>query len=160
VPRMFVDAEFRTAILSHNPDPTVRQFWEKEFIQSQRGQMSADMLSYVISKLGRFIGNATVRNLIGQAHSSFDVREVMDGKKILLCNLSKGNLGDINSDLLGFVLVSKIQIAALSRANQPEAERTDFYLYLDEFQNFTTDSIATILSEARKYHLNFAVKES
>ncbi|MEX2054548.1 MAG: type IV secretion system DNA-binding domain-containing protein, partial [Candidatus Andersenbacteria bacterium] len=154
VPRMFVDAEFRSAVLAHNPDPTVRQFWEKEFAQSQRGQMSADMLSYVISKLGRFIGNVVVRNIIGQARSSFDMRDIMDQRKILLCNLSKGSLGDINSDLLGFVLVSKIQIAALSRSNQSEGERQDFYLYLDEFQNFTTDSIVTILSEARKYHLN------
>lgn len=153
VPRMFVDADFRTAILAKNTNPTVRQFWEQEFKQSQRGQMSADMLSYVISKLGRFISNQTVRNLIGQAKSSFNVREVMDHQKILLCNLSKGSLGDINSDLLGFVLVSKIQIAALSRSNLPESERRDFYLYLDEFQNFTTDSIATILSEARKYRL-------
>lgn len=154
VPRMFVDAPFRTKILRHVTNPTVRQFWEQEFAQSQRGQLSADMLSYVISKLGRFIGNEVVRNLIGQARSAFDVREVMDQRKILLCNLSKGSLGDINSDLLGFVLVSKIQIAALGRANIPERERSDFYLYLDEFQNFTTDSIATILSEARKYHLN------
>lgn len=154
VPRMFVDQEFRDAIVARNINPTVRQFWEKEFIQSQRGQMAADMLSYVISKLGRFISNETVRNMIGQAHSSFDVREVMDQKKILLCNLSKGMLGDINSDLLGFVLVSKIQIAALGRADMPEDQRPDFYLYLDEFQNFTTDSIATILSEARKYRLN------
>lgn len=154
VPRMFVDEEFRTRILQLPIDPTVRQFWEKEFAQSQRGQMSADMLSYVISKLGRFIGNATVRNMIGQAKSSFDVREIMDQKKILLCNLSKGQLGDINADLLGYVLVSKIQIAALGRADVPEGERPDFYLYLDEFQNFTTDSIAVILSEARKYRLN------
>lgn len=154
VPRMFVDAPFRTAILARNTNPTVKQFWEKEFAQSQRGQMSADMLSYVISKLGRFISNKVMRNMIGQAHSSFDVRKVMDEGKILLCNLSKGSLGDINSDLLGFVLVSKIQIAALGRADIPESERRDFYLYLDEFQNFTTDSIAVILSEARKYRLN------
>jgi hypothetical protein len=154
VPRMFVDEGFRSKILKHQVDPTVRQFWEQEFAQSQRGQMSADMLSYVISKLGRFISNAVVRNLIGQAKSSFDVREVMDQKKILLCNLSKGLLGDINSDLLGFVLVSKIQIAALSRASVSAQGRPDFFLYLDEFQNFTTDSIATILSEARKYRLN------
>src|SRR3989338_8819370 len=112
--------------------------------------MSADMLSYVISKLGRFIGNSTVRNLVGQSHSSFDVREIMDQRKILLCNLSKGQLGDINADLLGFILVSKIQIAALGRANVPAEQRPDFFLYLDEFQNFTTDSISTILSEARK----------
>jgi hypothetical protein len=154
VPRMFVDEAFRAQILARNTNPAVTQFWEREFKQSQRGQMSADMLSYVISKLGRFIGNQTVRNLIGQAKSSFDVRRVMDEGKILLCNLSKGNLGDINSDLLGFVLVSKIQIAALGRADQPESTRRDFYLYLDEFQNFTTDSIGIILSEARKYKLN------
>jgi len=154
VPRMFVDDDFRKAVLAKNINPTVRQFWDKEFAQSQRGQLSADMLSYVISKLGRFISNEVVRNIIGQARSSFDVRAIMDEKKILLCNLSKGQLGDINSDLLGFVLVSKIQIAALSRANVAEEARPDFYLYLDEFQNFTTDSIATILSEARKYRLN------
>jgi hypothetical protein len=157
VPRLFVDGEFRSAILSHVTDPTVRQFWEKEFVQSQRGQLSADMLSYVISKLGRFISNAVIRNIIGQPESSFDVREVMDQQKILLCNLSKGMLGDINADLLGFVLVSKIQVAALGRANVPAAQRPDFYLYLDEFQNFTTDSIATMLSEARKYHLNLNI---
>jgi len=132
----------------------VKQFWEQEFAQSQRGQMSADMLSYVISKLGRFVSNRAMRNMIGQAKSSFDVRAVMDEQKILLCNLSKGSLGDINSDLLGFVLVSKMQIAALGRANMAEDKRPDFYLYLDEFQNFTTDSIVTILSEARKYRLN------
>lgn len=154
VPRMFVDEAFRTQVLAKNTNPTVLQFWKQEFAQSQRGQMSADMLSYVISKLGRFISNETVRNIIGQSTSSFDVREVMDSGKILLCNLSKGQLGDINSDLLGFVLVSKIQIAALGRADIPEKDRKDFYLYLDEFQNFTTDSIATILSEARKYKLN------
>ncbi len=154
VPRMFVDEPFRTNVLAKNTNPTVLQFWKQEFAQSQRGQMSADMLSYVISKLGRFISNETVRNIIGQSQSSFDVREAMDSQKILLCNLSKGQLGDINSDLLGFVLVSKIQIAALGRANIPEKDRKDFYLYLDEFQNFTTDSIATILSEARKYKLN------
>lgn len=154
VPRMFVDEEFRRGMLAKNTNPTVRQFWEKEFAQSQRGQLSADMLSYVISKLGRFISNEVVRNIIGQSHSSFDVRQIMDERKILLCNLSKGQLGDINSDLLGFVLVSKIQIAALGRANVAEDKRPDFYLYLDEFQNFTTDSIATILSEARKYRLN------
>lgn len=154
VPRMFVDEQFRNTIIAKNTNPTVLQFWKQEFAQSQKGQMSADMLSYVISKLGRFISNETVRNIIGQPHSSFDVREVMDNQKILLCNLSKGQLGDINSDLLGFVLVSKIQIAALGRSDMPEADRKDFYLYLDEFQNFTTDSIATILSEARKYKLN------
>jgi hypothetical protein len=154
IPRMFVDQDFRTAVLARTDNPTVLQFWRQEFQQSQKGQLSADMLSYVISKLGRFISNRSVRNIVGQASSSFSVRRVMDEGKILLCNLSKGSLGDINSDLLGFVLVAKIQIAALGRAALPESARRDFYLYLDEFQNFTTDSIAVILSEARKYRLN------
>jgi hypothetical protein len=95
--------------------------------------------------------------MIGQAKSSFDIRQIMDEGKIFLCNLSKGVLGDINSDLLGFLLVSKMQIAALGRANMPEEQRKDFYLYLDEFQNFTTDSIAVILSEARKNKLNLNI---
>jgi hypothetical protein len=157
VPRMFVDAPFRESVLARVNNPTVKQFWEQEFKQSQRGQLSADMLSYVISKLGRFISNEVVRNMIGQAKSSFDIRQIMDEGKIFLCNLSKGILGDINSDLLGFLLVSKMQIAALGRANMPEEQRKDFYLYLDEFQNFTTDSIAVILSEARKYKLNLNI---
>lgn len=157
IPRMFTDKEFRESKLKKITDPAVRQFWIQEFAQSQRGQQSADMLSYVISKIGRFISNEMMRNIIGQKQSAFDLREVMDKKKILLVNLAKGLTGEINSNLLGFVLVSKIQMAALSRADVPESERGDFYLYIDEFQNVTTDSIATILSEARKYRLNLTV---
>lgn len=154
IPRLFTDVTFRKFVVSEVKNPIVRQFWEKEYAQSLKGQQSADMLSYVISKLGRFISNDVIRNIIGQPTNSFDVRDVMDHRKILLVNLSKGTLGEINSDLLGFVLVSKLQIAALSRTDIPQEERQDFYLYLDEFQNFTTDTVATILSEARKYRLN------
>lgn len=157
IPRMFTDEEFRNQKIEKVTDLTVRDFWLREFPQSLRGQAGSDMLPYVISKLGRFIGNEMMRNIIGQSKSAFDLREVMDKKKILLVNLAKGITGEINSSLLGFILVSKLQMAALSRANVPEKERPDFYLYIDEFQNFTTDSIETILSEARKYRLNLIV---
>lgn len=157
IPRMFTDKKFREYKLSKVTDPTVRQFWIQEYAQSQRGQQSADMLSYVISKLGRFLSNEMMRNIVGQKDSAFDIRDIMDNKKILLVNLAKGLTGEINSNLLGFILVSKIQMAALSRADIPEDQRQDFYLYIDEFQDVTTDSIATILSEARKYHLNLTI---
>lgn len=98
-----------------------------------------------------------MRNIIGQKKSSFNIRQIMDENKILLVNLSKGKIGEINSSLFGMIIVTKIQLAAFSRADTPEEERRDFYLYVDEFQNFTTDSFATILSEARKYHLNLNV---
>ncbi len=157
IPRMFTDKKFRDYKLSKVTDPAVRQFWIQEYAQSQRGQQSADMLSYVISKIGRFLSNEMMRNIIGQKNSSFDLRQVMDNKKILLVNLAKGLTGEINSNLLGFILVSKIQMAVLSRADIPEDQRQDFYLYIDEFQNVTTSSIATILSEARKYRLNLTM---
>jgi hypothetical protein len=115
------------------------------------------MLGYLISKVGRFVENEMMRNIIGQTHSSFDFREIMDNKKILLVNLSKGKTGDVNADLLGMIIVSKLQMAALTRADIAEEKRHDFYLYIDEFQNFITDSIATILSEARKYRLNLII---
>lgn len=154
VPRLFTDENFRAFIVRRVRDPVVRNFWEQEYPQARQGQQAADMLSYVISKLGRFIGNETIRHIIGQPRSAFDFRKVIDEGKILLANLSKGSLGDISSDLLGFILVSRLQIAAMGRSDLPEEKRRDFYLYLDEFQNFTTDTIATILSEARKYRLN------
>lgn len=157
IPRMFTDKEFRESKIAKVTDPAVRQFWLQEYPQAQRGQQSADMLSYVISKIGRFLSNEMMRNIIGQKQSSFDIRDIMDNKKILLVNLAKGLTGEINSNLLGFILVSKIQMAALSRADMPEDQREDFYLYIDEFQNITTDSIAIILSEARKYRLNLTV---
>ena len=110
-----------------------------------------------MSKFGPFVTNAQIRNILGQVKSGFDFRDVMDNQKILLVNLSKGKLGDLNSKLLGMIMVSKIQMAAMSRVDTPEKERKDFYLYVDEFQNFVTDSFASILSEARKYRLNLIV---
>lgn len=154
IPRMFTDAKFRRGKLKNVKNVIVKNFWEQEYEQSQAGQQAADMLSYVISKIGRFLTNDMMRNIVGQNRSGFNVRDIMDHQKILLVNLSKGQVGEVNSNLLGLILVSKIQMAAMARADMPKEQRKDFYLYIDEFQNYTTDSIATILSEARKYKLN------
>ena len=153
IPKMFTDPVFLQQRLAKVSDPIVRSFWTKEWAQTT-GSTRSDMLGYVVSKLGRFIENEMMRNIIGQSHSGFDLANIMDEKKIFLANLSKGLTGEVNSSLLGLILVSKIQMAAMRRARVAEEKRTDFYLYIDEFQNFTTDSIATILSEARKYKLN------
>ncbi len=154
IPRVFVDDDFRKAKLEKCDDILVKSFWEKEYTASQKGSTGADMLSYVISKVGRFIENEMMRNVIGQPYSGFNIREIMDNKKILLVNLSKGKVGEVNSNLLGLILVSKLQMAAMGRADIPQEQRHDFYLYIDEFQNYVTDSIAVILAEARKYRLN------
>jgi type IV secretory pathway TraG/TraD family ATPase VirD4 len=153
IPRMFTDTDFQKYKLSKVKDPIVRAFWEKEMAKTSDFHKS-EMLGYLISKVGRFVENEMMRNIIGQQKSSFDFREVMDKGKILLINLSKGKTGEVNAKLLGLIIVSKLQMAALSRADIPEEQRKDFYLYVDEFQNFVTDSFATILSEARKYRLN------
>jgi hypothetical protein len=157
IPRMFTDKEFRKNKLTKVKNPVVKSFWEQEYEQSQRGSQAADMLSYVISKIGRFLTNDMMRNIIGQVKSGFDFREVMDNRKILLINLSKGTTGEVNSNLLGMILVTKLQVAAMTRAKQEKSERKDFFLYIDEFQNFITDSIATILSEARKYRFGLII---
>jgi len=153
IPRIFTDKDFMEKRLRAVQDPLVRNFWTKEWAQTT-GSTRSDMLGYVVSKVGRFVENEMMRNIIGQSHSGFNLDKIMDEKKIFLANLSKGLTGEMNSSLLGLILVSKIQIAALRRGWLPLEERKDFYLYLDEFQNFTTDSIATILAEARKYRLN------
>jgi hypothetical protein len=153
IPRMFTDPNFQKYKLAKVKDPIVRAFWEQEMAKTTEFHKS-EMLGYLISKVGRFVENEMMRNIIGQAHSAFDFRKVMDEGKILFINLSKGKTGEVNSKLLGLIIVSRLQLAALSRADIPEGDRRDFYLYVDEFQNFVTDSLATILSEARKYHLN------
>ncbi len=153
IPRMFTDPEFQRYKLSKVTDPVVRSFWEQEMAKTSDFHKS-EMLGYLISKVGRFVENEMMRNIIGQSHSSFNFRKIMDEGKILLINLSKGKTGEVNSKLLGLIIVSKLQMAALSRADMAETDRRDFYLYIDEFQNFVTDSLATILSEARKYKLN------
>ncbi len=156
IPRIFTDDKYMEERLSKVSDHIVRNFWLKEWRQTT-GQTRSDMLGYVVSKIGRFITDETMRNIVGQQKSGFDLDKVMSGKKIFLANLSKGLMGEVNSSLLGLILVSKMQIAALRRARIPEEERKDFYLYVDEFQNFTTNSVATILSEARKYKLNLII---
>ncbi|HEV8601283.1 MAG TPA: type IV secretion system DNA-binding domain-containing protein [Patescibacteria group bacterium] len=153
IPRMFTDTDFQKYKVSKVRDPIVRSFWEKEMAKTSDFHKS-EMLGYLISKVGRFVENEMMRNIIGQPVSSFDFRKVMDEGKILLINLSKGKTGEVNAKLLGLIVVSKLQMAALSRSDIPEENRRDFYLYVDEFQNFVTDSFATILSEARKYRLN------
>jgi type IV secretory pathway TraG/TraD family ATPase VirD4 len=156
IPRMVTDKKFQDKWRAKLKDPVVRSFWEDE-IDNTSDYHKSEMMGYLVSKVGRFVENEMMRNIIGQSKSSFSFREVMDQKKILLVNLSKGKTGDVNAELLGLVIVSKLQMAALTRADIPEDQRHDFYLYIDEFQNFITDSIATILSEARKYRLNLII---
>ncbi|AKM81855.1 TPA: type IV secretory system conjugative DNA transfer family protein [Candidatus Berkelbacteria bacterium] len=156
IPRIFTDDAFRASLVSNVTDPIVKSFWEQQLAKTADFHKS-EMYNYFISKFGRFMTNDLMRNIIGQKKSAFNIRQVMDEGKILLINLSKGKIGEVNSALLGMVIVSKIQIAAFSRADMVEDSRKDFYLYVDEFQNFTTDSFATILSEARKYHLDLNI---
>ncbi len=156
IPRMFSDNDFQKAWVAKVKNPVVRSYWENEVAKTSDFHKS-EMLGYLISKVGRFVEDTMMRNIIGQQKSGFNFREIMDKKKILLVNLAKGKTGEVNSSLLGMIIVSKLQMAALARADMPEEERSDFYLYIDEFQNFITDSISTILSEARKYRLNLIV---
>ena len=153
IPRILTDPDYQKYWVAKVTDPVVRAYWEKEVAKTSDFHKS-EMFGYLTSKVGRFVENTAMRNIIGQQRSGFNIRKAMDEKKILLMNLSKGKTGDVNAKLLGLILVSKIQMAALARADTPEEQRHDFYLYIDEFQNFITPSIATILSEARKYKLN------
>ncbi|MBU1992806.1 MAG: type IV secretion system DNA-binding domain-containing protein [Patescibacteria group bacterium] len=152
VPRMFVDDDFMKYKVSKVKNPVVKSFWEHEYANTGDRERQ-EMIPYFSSKFGPFITNTIMRNTIGQQKSGFDFRKVMDEQKVLLVNLSKGKIGDLNTQLLGLVMVARIQQAAMSRADIHESERKDFYLYVDEFQNFATDSFCSILSEARKYHL-------
>lgn len=153
VPKVLADAEFRKYKLSKCKDITVKHFWEKEAEKAGGEAALANMVPYITSKMNMFLTNEIMKPIVCQQKSSFDFRKVMDEKKILLVNLTKGKLGGPNSSLLGLIITGKLLMAALSRIDIPEEERTDFYLYMDEFQNFTTESIATILAEARKYRL-------
>lgn len=157
IPKLFRDKEFLAQKLKHVTDNTVLEFWQKEMPQSQRSNEYGEVISWFVSKFGAFLSNQMMRNIIGQTKSSFDLRDVMDNKKILLVNLSKGRTGELNSMLLGMIFIMKFQAAAMSRANIPEEQRSDFSVYVDEFQNFSTESFADILSEARKYRLNLIV---
>jgi len=156
VVRILTDAAFVQELLPKVSDPIIRRYWTDQIAQTADFHKS-EVLDYIVSKFGRFVTNKLMRNIIGQSKSSFDFRHVMDEGKILLVNLAKGKLGEENSNFLGLILVPRILIAAMSRQETPEQERRDFYLYVDEFQNFATPDFAQILSEARKYRLNLTV---
>lgn len=156
ITRILTDKKFRQEVLKYVNDPVVRNFWEIEFA-SWNDKFAAEAVAPVLNKVGAFTANPLVRNIIGQPKSSFNIRQIMDQRKILIVNLSRGLVGEDNAALLGALLVTKIQLGAMSRADIPASERAPFYLYVDEFQNFATDSFATILSEARKYGLNLTV---
>ena len=156
VVRILTDAAFVQELLPKVSDPIIRRYWTDQIAQTADFHKS-EVLDYIVSKFGRFVTNKLMRNIIGQSKSSFDFRKVMDEGKILLVNLAKGKLGEENSNFLGLILVPRILIAAMSRQEMPEKDRRDFYLYVDEFQNFATPDFAQILSEARKYRLNLVV---
>lgn len=157
IPKVLADPAFRKMKLERCSDPTVVDFWKKEAEKAGGEAALANVVPYITSKLTSFISNDTMRPIIGQQTSSFNLRDIMDTKKILLVDLSKGLIGETNAHLLGMILVGKILMSALSRTDMPQDKRVDFYLYIDEFQNFTTDSVNSILSEARKYNLNLII---
>ena len=157
IPQCFTDPEFVKSKLKYVTDKAVYDYWTKEFPASQKSNDAGEVITWFASKWGPFIANTIMRNTLGQVKSGFNIREIMDNKKIFLVNLSKGRLGDINANLLGMIFVMKFQQAAMSRQDIPEDQRQDFCLYVDEFQNFATDSFESILSEARKYRLNLIV---
>lgn len=151
--RMLSDKEYRDKIVSKITDPTIKAFWLKEFAQYPP-RFREEAVAPIQNKVGQFISSPLIRNIVGQVKSSIDMRKVMDEGKILILNLSKGRIGEDPSRLLGALLITKLQLAAMSRVNIPEGERKDFFLYVDEFQNFATEAFANILSEARKYRLS------
>jgi len=153
VTRMLSDKAFRKKVVEKIQDPVVKSFWMNEFA-GYADKFATEAVSPIQNKVGQFLSSSLIRNIVGQVKSSIDVRKVMDEGKILILNLSKGRIGEDNSALLGAMMITKIQLAAMSRVDIPEEERNDFYLYVDEFQNFATGSFANILSEARKYRLN------
>ena len=157
IPRAFIDPEFVKAKLPYVTDRQVYDYWTKEFPASQKSSDAGEVTTWFVSKWGPFISNTMMKNVLGQTKSGFNIREVMDNNKILLVNLSKGKMGELNSKLLGMIFVMKFQAAAMSRVDIPEDERKDFCLFVDEFQNFSTDSFESILSEARKFRLNLIV---
>ncbi len=156
IPRMLNEKTFRKEVISHIQDPIVKSFWVTEFA-SWNEKFASEAVAPVLNKVGAFVANPLVRNIVGQKKSAFNIRQIMDEGKILLVNLSRGQVGEDNAAILGALMVTKIQLAAMSRADMPLEDRRPFYLYVDEFQNFATDSFAVILSEARKYGLNLTV---
>ena len=154
--RMLTDKAFRKKVVEKISDPVVKAFWVDEY-SKYPDRFQAEAIAPIQNKVGRFLSSALIRNILGQVRSSFNMREIMDGQKILLLNLSKGRVGEDNSALLGAMMITKIQLAAMGRVYTAEEDRKDFYLYVDEFQNFATESSIKILSEARKYRLNLTL---
>lgn len=156
VPRLLVDKEYRQKIVAKVTDPVVKAFWINEYEQ-WKDQFRNEAIAPIQNKVGQFLSTSIIRNVVGQSKSTIDIFELMNTGKIFLVNVSKGRIGEDNSALLGAMIITKIQLAAMERVRIPEEERVDFYLYVDEFQNFATDSFAGILSEARKYRLNLVL---
>ncbi len=154
--RVLTDQKFVEELLPYVKDPVVKRYWTDQIAQTSDFHKS-EVLDYIVSKFGRFVTNKTMRNIIGQQKSAFNFRKAMDEKKIILCNLSKGILGEEDAKFLGLILVPKVLTAAMSRQDVPMEQRHDFYLYVDEFQNYATEDFAVILAEARKYRLNLIV---
>jgi CxxC-x17-CxxC domain-containing protein len=156
IPRLLVDKDYRQMIIGNLKDPVVKAFWVHEYEQ-WREQFRNEAIAPIQNKVGQFLSTSIIRNVVGQQKSTIDIFKIMNEGKIFLVNVSKGRIGEDNSALLGGMIITKIQLAAMERVRIPEDERKDFYLYVDEFQNFATDSFANILSEARKYRLNLTV---
>jgi CxxC-x17-CxxC domain-containing protein len=153
VNRMLADPEYRKKVVERITDPVVKSFWVNEFARYTQSY-EVEATAAIQNKVGQFISNPLIRNIIGQVKSKIDMREIMDEGRILIANLSKGKIGEDNSRLLGALLITKLQLAAMSRVDIPEEKRRDFFLYVDEFQNFATEAFVNILSEARKYRLS------
>lgn len=154
--RILTDKSFRKKVVNNLTDPVVKAFWVEEY-SKYPDRFQAEAIAPIQNKVGRFLSSSLMRNIVGQVKSTINMRDVMDNQKILLLNLAKGRIGEDNSALLGAMMITKIQLAAMERIDIPEERRKDFYLYVDEFQNFATESFAGILSEARKYRLNLII---
>jgi CxxC-x17-CxxC domain-containing protein len=156
VTRILIDDDYRKKVVGKVSDPVVKTFWMDEFTKYSK-QFMVEAIAPIQNKVGQFLSSSLVRNIVSQPHSSIDMRDIMDNQKIFIINLAKGRIGEDYSALLGAMLITKIQLAAMGRVDTPEPDRKDFYLYVDEFQNFATESFAGILSEARKYRLDLIV---
>jgi hypothetical protein len=156
IPRMLVDKDYRQKIISNLKDPVIKAFWVHEY-EAWQDKFRNEAIAPIQNKVGQFLSTSIIRNVVGQAKSTINIFDMMNEGKIFLVNVSKGRIGEDNSALLGGMIITKIQLAAMERVRIPEEDRRDFYLYVDEFQNFVTDAFASILSEARKYRLNLTV---
>ena len=154
--RMFAEPEYRKKIVDNLKDPVIKAFWANEFARYSQ-KLETEALAAIQNKVGQFVSNPLIRNILGQPRSALNMRQIMDTGKIFIVNLSKGKIGEDNSALLGAMIITRLNLAAMSRVDIPEKDRRDFFLYVDEFQNFATDSFANILSEARKYHLSLTL---